>query len=206
MSELRESMWDLVYGLLSEEESQALIARIKSEPDAARLYAEVRLEADLVAQAARVEDSSVALKADDDVTTGEKTVKAMPGSARGVAGRLGTDFHRGAAWLAGVAATALAVLLACGFSWQWTSTPQLAQAFVAAAVVASQPVQAVLTCPVELRTYLVNSSGEPTDGAPANVDLRLLDSAGNPRFNKVVQTNEIGRAMCDLPGEALEPG
>ena len=51
-------MWDLVYGLLSEEESQALITRIKSEPDAARLYAEVRLEADLVAQAARIEDSS----------------------------------------------------------------------------------------------------------------------------------------------------
>src|SRR6478736_5037641 len=103
MSELRESMWDLVYGLLSEEESQALVARIKADPDAARLYAEVRLEADLVAQAARVEDSSVALKADHDVTAGEKSTKAMPTPARGASARLGADFHRGAAWLAGIA-------------------------------------------------------------------------------------------------------
>ena len=120
MSELRESMWDLVYGLLSEEESQALIAQIKSDPNAARLYAEVRLEADLVAQAARVEDSSVALKADHDVAASEKATKVMPTPARVVSFRLGANFHRGAAWLAGIAATALALLLACGLSWQRT--------------------------------------------------------------------------------------
>jgi hypothetical protein len=206
MSELRESMWDLVYGLLSEEESQALIARIKSEPDAARLYAEVRLEADLVARAARVEDSSIALKADEDAAAGQKTAKAMPTLARGGSARSGTDFHRGAAWLAGIAATALAVFLAVGFCWQRASAPQLARTLVAADVTAAQPMRAGLTCPVDLRTYLVKANGEPADGAPANVELRLLDSAGNPRFNKVVQTNEIGRATCDLPGESLEPG
>src|SRR5262245_64061231 len=132
MSELRESMWDLVYGLLSEEESQVIIARIKSEPDAARMYAEVRLEADLVAQAARVEDSSVALKADQDVTAVETSTKAMPAPARGGSARVGAELHRGAAWLAGIAATALALLLACGLSWQRTNKPQLARAFVAA--------------------------------------------------------------------------
>src|SRR4051812_18488970 len=115
--QLRESMWDLVYGLLSEEESQALIARIKSEPDTARLYAEVRLEADLVAQAARVEDSSISLKADKDATGGEEVaMKKRP--ARTVSWRAGADYHRGAAWLAGLAATALAGLLAVGLSWQ----------------------------------------------------------------------------------------
>src|SRR5262245_58827545 len=152
MSELRESIWDLVYGLLSEEESQALIARIKSDPNAARLYAEVRLEAELVAQAARVEDSSVALKADQDVTAGKKMTKAMPFPVRGASTRLRADFHRGAAWLAGIAATALALLLACGLSWQRTNKPQLARGFVAAEVFASQPMLAGLTCPVELRT------------------------------------------------------
>src|SRR5439155_15376406 len=138
MSELRESMWDLVYGLLSDEESQALIARIKSEPDAARLYAEVRLKADLVAQAARVEDSSISLKADKDAAVGEKVAKTKA-AARGVFSRSGADFHRGAAWLAGLAATALAALLAVGLSWQRTTPPQLASALVAADVLASQP-------------------------------------------------------------------
>src|SRR5438045_3525209 len=152
MSELRESMWDLVYGLLSEEESQVLIARIKSEPDAARLYAEVRLEADLVTQAARVEDSSISLKADKGAADSEVHAKATASSGRGASARLGADFHRGARWLVGLAATALAGLLAIGLSWQRTSTPQLASGLVAADVFASQPMLAGLTCPVELRT------------------------------------------------------
>src|SRR5688500_6222424 len=62
--QLREQMWDLVYGLLEADESQPLIARIKSDPQAARLYAEVRLQADLVGYAAQVEDSSVVLHAE----------------------------------------------------------------------------------------------------------------------------------------------
>src|SRR6478609_817490 len=97
--QLRESMWDLVYGLLSDEERQALVARIKSEPDAARMYSEVKLEAGLVAQAARVEDSSISLKADEETAAGQKRARAI--STRGVGGRLGADIHRGAAWLVG---------------------------------------------------------------------------------------------------------
>src|SRR5256885_16998073 len=111
MSELRESMWDLVYGLLSDEDSQALIARIKSEPDAARLYAEVRLEADLVAQAARVEDLSLVLTADPDHSpAAEKQAKPAPATSRGFPGRIGVDLHRGGTWLIGLAGTALGAL------------------------------------------------------------------------------------------------
>src|SRR5437773_4699644 len=124
MSELRESMWDLVYGLLSDEESQALIARIKSEPDAARLYAEVRLEADLVAQAARVEDSSLVLKADKDhPPSAERQTKPVAGASRPIAG------HRGGVWLAGLAATALAGLLVVGLAWPQPSARQFASKF-----------------------------------------------------------------------------
>src|SRR3954449_5717814 len=78
--QLRESMWDLVYGLLSDEESKALVARIKSDPGAARLYAECRLQADLVGQAARVEDSSLALRATEPESKaeGRKSKVAAP--------------------------------------------------------------------------------------------------------------------------------
>jgi len=176
MSELRESMWDLVYGLLSDEERQALVARIKSEPDAARLYAEVRLEADLVAQAARVEDSSVTLKADPDAV-GNQVAKKVA-LARGMIPRSRADFHRGAAWLAGFATMALAGLLAVGLSWQRTTTSPLASALVAADVFASQPLLAGLTCPVEVRTYEITQTGERAEGAAANVELRIVDRAG----------------------------
>ena len=136
MSELRESMWDLVYGLLSDEESQALIARIKSDPNAARLYAEVRLEAELVAQAARVEDSSIALKADEHGAVANQSQTKV---ARATFGRFGTDLHRGAGWLAGLAATALAALLIIGISWPRPNPRQFASGLVAAEVFASQP-------------------------------------------------------------------
>ena len=48
---LREQMWDLCYGLLTAEEVATLHKQIKSDPAAARHYAEVRLQADLVASA-----------------------------------------------------------------------------------------------------------------------------------------------------------
>ena len=87
-----------MYGLLSSDESQALIARIKSDPQAARMYSEVRLQA----------------------RSGGPSLPGR-GFALGVQGRGGgqirvakpilpaavqnTASHRGA-WLAGIAATA----------------------------------------------------------------------------------------------------
>src|SRR5438105_11023177 len=108
--QLRESMWDLVYGLLSEEESRALIARIKSDPAAARLYAEVRLQADLVGRAARVEDSAITLSHEKEgKSLPSSSIHAAPAPVRPAAARrAGDDLHRGALWLAGIAATALA--------------------------------------------------------------------------------------------------
>jgi len=53
--ELRQQLWDLVYGLLEPDEAAALKAKITSDPTVARLYAEIRLQQDLVADAARVE-------------------------------------------------------------------------------------------------------------------------------------------------------
>src|SRR6478609_9458736 len=109
--QLRELMWDLVYGLLSNEESKALIARIKSDPQAARLYAEVRLQADLVGQAARVDDSSIVLKregAEQPAAVSRPKAAAASHTAAKPAAR--DTYHRGGAWLAGIAATALAAL------------------------------------------------------------------------------------------------
>src|SRR5687768_11602411 len=69
--ELRQQLWELSYGLLDDEAAAGLRARIKSDPALARLYAEVRLQTDLVASAARVQDSSLHIGAGPDSKVGQ---------------------------------------------------------------------------------------------------------------------------------------
>jgi anti-sigma factor RsiW len=64
--ELRQQLWELSYGLLEPEAEAAVRAQIKSDPAIARLYSEVRLQADLVGAAARVQDSSMHIAAGPD--------------------------------------------------------------------------------------------------------------------------------------------
>ena len=52
--QLQQQLWDYVYGLLSDPETADLERRIGSEPVVARAYAEVRLEVELLGEAARV--------------------------------------------------------------------------------------------------------------------------------------------------------
>src|SRR5262245_21868813 len=118
--QLREQMWDLVYGLLTPEESQSLIARVKSDPQAARLYAEVRLQADLVGQAARIEDPDVVFQV-EPASQAEAPTPARRTAAAPLQRRL-----RAGQWLVGIAATALAALLAVGVYWPQPNAQQIA--------------------------------------------------------------------------------
>src|SRR5580765_1975625 len=129
--QLREQMWDLIYGLLSPEESTALIAHIKSDPQAARLYAEIQLQADLAGYASRVEDSALVLKVGEPLPQLTPARSQVGGAAKHFAsvGR-GTESRRGASWLVGIAATALAVLLAIGYFWPQPNEHLLAINFV----------------------------------------------------------------------------
>ena len=52
---LEPQLWELVYGLLTPEEAAILRRQITSDPAVARRYAEIRLQADLVASAAKIE-------------------------------------------------------------------------------------------------------------------------------------------------------
>lgn len=53
-SEIEQQLWELVYGLLSEEETRELQQRIRSDRQLARKYAEICLQADLVASASKL--------------------------------------------------------------------------------------------------------------------------------------------------------
>jgi hypothetical protein len=207
MSDIRESIWDFVYGLLSDEESQALIARIKSEPDVARMYAEVRLEADLVAEAARVQDSSVVLNADKPADPSTPAISSGSAASKSSAGQSRLPAHRIATWLAGAGATALALLLVVGLALSRTIPQQVAATLLVTDVIASQPLIAGLTCPVELRTYHVAADGEVTTPAAAtNLVVNVLDGAGKQRLSKTLTTDDAGHVTIDIPGEDLQPG
>ena len=147
---LREQMWDLCYGLLSAEEVAALHKQIKSDPAAARLYAEVRLQADLVASAAKVEDASVTLSVPDEGRKVQPAGKSRSGSGESPfkpakSGRSGkkpfAPSYRTANWLAAFAATALLALIGYGL---YAPSRQSAAALpdrIVASVYANQPLQ-----------------------------------------------------------------
>src|SRR5438874_7285569 len=196
--QLREQMWDLIYGLLSTEESQSLIAHIKSDPQAARLYAECRLQADLVGQAARVEDSSLVLRVNEPAETSKiesrKSKVKTPASAKSRPSK-SSDY-----WLAGIAAIALVVLLAAGLFWSRQNDQQLASAPFATDIEAPSSMPAGLTNKVAVRTYFVSHNGRQAHGAPIALQVRLLDAAGKETFHQDVQTGDAGWATVEIPG------
>lgn len=197
----RELMWDYVYGLLSPEENQEMVARIKSDPQLARLYAEVRLQGELVAQAAIVEDQSLHLTVD---SAKEQQEKVLPTSA--VRTAAAGEKYRSSGWLTALAASALALVLAAGFLWPRPDERLLARNFMCADVVSPSSLPAGLTNQLAVHTYRVNASGDPGEGAAATVQLRLVDRAGKQQFEKSLRTNASGQATVDIPGGVLEPG
>jgi len=195
-----ERMWDYVYGLLSEEESQEMVARIKSDPQIARLYAEVRLKGELVAQAALVEDSSLQLKAgadDQPTATRKQTASITPTS---------TFWHRRATQLIAVAACGLIVVLGTGLCWPRPNAQVLARNFVATDVIVPLALPGGLTNSLAVHTYHINPAGEAAENASTEVQLRLIDSSGKEQFQKTLRTDNSGQANVEIPGAALEPG
>jgi hypothetical protein len=199
--QIQERMWDYVYGLLSDEESQEMVARIKSDPQIARLYAEVRLKGELVAEAAIVEDSSLRLKAN---STDQAAVIARQQSTAGA--RTSPVWSERALQLISLAACGLIVIVGAGLCWPQPNERVIAQKYVAADVVAPASLPAGLTNALAVHTYHVNPAGEATENVAAEVQLRLVDSAGKEQFQKSLRTDATGQVSVELPGVALEPG
>jgi hypothetical protein len=206
--QLREQMWDLVYDLLSQEERQALIARIKSDPTAARLYSEVRLQADLVGSAARVEDTSLLFGAPGvqrpSPMKSPARVAALQPAAKGRQARGAAGMQ---SWLVGAAAAALAVLLAVGHFWPQPDIRKITSQYVAFDVTGSRSMQAGLTNKVTLRTHRLSTSGEHSKAlAPAEAQIVVRSSNGEALFERQVATRETGQETIEIPGSAVTPG
>ncbi|QDU27770.1 hypothetical protein ETAA8_28610 [Anatilimnocola aggregata] len=218
--ELRQQLWEMAYGLLDPEAEAALHTQIKSDPAIARLYAEVRLQTDLVSNAARVEDSSlnISIGPAADVATQDHRVRSKsPSRSHSKASprplATGAQYQAGSStnWLAIIGTTALLFLLGFGL-WQ----PEFLARSVTIQNTAmnSEPREAFFTTvsvPSALNEGLTNTIEVETRSTQdqafaADLDVRLVDAAGRETFRQKLSTNEKGRAEVLLPGAALRPG
>lgn len=207
---LREQMWDLCYGLLSAEEVAALHKQIKSDPSAARLYAEVRLQADLVASAAKIEDVSVTLSVPDEGRKVQPAAKKHSGPAESPfqpkPGRphrklLHSPSYRAANWLAGLAATALVALIGYGFFAPARRGASPAEDQVVAYVYGNNSLQSGLS--QTLKVVAKNRQGDP---ASAELSYQVYFKNGDLALRDMVQTDKSGVAQFHIPGPAVQPG
>jgi hypothetical protein len=228
-NELRETMWELCYDLLPAAERAALIARIKSDPQAARLYAEVRLQADLVATAAVVEDDALVvappadLPGDELHSSAEHYTAASVGSssvgspkqvsltpvprprkrdAESVpAKRASRSSRQSLHWLLATAALVLVGVMGYGLVRPLQSQHALADRYVVTEIETPALMQSGLSNKVVLKSRSVR--GESIE---AHVDLKVVDSAGKILFHEGVPTNAEGEASVEIPGKVLVPG
>jgi hypothetical protein len=196
--QLEQRMWEYVYDLLSDDEANALEAQITSEPDVARVYAEVKLQSERVAAAAKLEMEQVELQRPADREVAATTEPSMTRASRVAPA---ASLHS-VNWLVGLAAAAL--LMITGYTYLKPDSPLNPQnVALVEQKIADRHVRTVVTGPEKLQLGVTNSfSVSTTDakGTPqiANVEYRLYDSSGNLQLERSAKTDENGTLQVEL--------
>ncbi|WP_425618785.1 hypothetical protein NA78x_002501 [Anatilimnocola sp. NA78] len=213
--ELKQQLWDMAYGLLDPDVEAALRTQIKSDPAVARLYAEVRLQADLVASAARVHDSPLHISTGPtSVTKEERRPRNRPGSktySHSSTHQPTSRNNSATNWLAVAGTTALLLLL--GYALYQPSLlspvamntgaeqPALQPEAFFTKVQTTAPLTEGLTGNIEIETR-----DQQDNPRPAELDVRLVDAAGHEVFSRKVNTTAAGHSTVELPGAGLKKG
>lgn len=199
--QLEQQIWEFVYDLLSEDEAAALRRRIAAEPEVRQLYDDVRRQAALLAEAAKLELPPIRLSppgADD--TTPAADAAPMPASTAAMP--TARSARRWINWAVGLAASALLCYLGvAGFQTGWLGRPVAGRS--PEAVLVDQPVRAVLIGPQELQPALTNYVAVQTRNAAgvpvaAKVDYRWYGDDGTPVDSGQSQTDASGFTQLAL--------
>ena len=192
--ELQQHLMEFVYGLLDESQANALCERITSDPQAARAYATVKLQCDLVARAARYDTESVAWTRPDEDTSSHASVQTASRDWSANA------YRRLANWCIGVAASGLICLVASSYlvsslSSRIESTP--------VALASAKPVRVVLTGPSKLHAEASNPftiQVENQAGTPVSTTLkyRVYDAQGAVSWQDSMSTDKSGVVRFDV--------
>lgn len=185
MKELRDQLWDYVYGLLEEADAARLRARITSDRQTAREYARVKLQSELVGEAAR------ANQAERDLPS----LAERPGKAA-------ARDRSAARWavFVGSLALSLGLLLYAGASY-WSGQSVLHGPTVAERLEEferSNP-RLIVTGPDELQPDAANTyevrvetvGGEALEAAP--IEASLEDRSGQTVWRETARTDTDGK-------------
>lgn len=199
----RQQLWEYVYGLLSEKEEAEIERLVTSDPDVSRMYAEVKLETELLAKAAKLEDAPVELKRpskeETRVQPAGRNASQKRQSARGIGW---------VNWLVGLSAAALVGLL--GYNYLRPQSPINASTTATAEnKIARQHVRTVITGPAKLQRGVTNYFNVLTTdvtgtGQSSQIKYRLYDtSTGQLKLERHCLTDDEGQVQLDLPAQLV---
>ncbi len=216
--ELQQQLWDLLYGLLEPDEAAALKARITSDPEVARRYADICLQKELVADAARIEVAPLALNVPGRNVVQPQKPKSVNKSVSATR-RKSASSIRPQTWanvVVGLAALLLMGIITANL-WQrpdfatvtmttegvlqpkpFTPTSKLASASLITEVRGPQSIVPGMTNHFALLAR--TSDDQPVSAAWS---LRYVDQAGAERYAGEVETDANGQAEIVIPGSAL---
>lgn len=205
--ELEQRLWELEYGLLTDEEGAALRERISAEPDVAQSYGRIRAQLALLSHASRIEESRIALKSPSDEPAERTKPDALAPNSQPTR-RTHAYFwiRRAANWTIGVAASLLLGVLSWA-AWDRSEPADLQVAHDPPMASMSEPLEPLII-QVDTPKALSREANNPItvwtsapDGTSQSADLRFAveDSAGTEYFYKNVKTDQSGRAIVELP-------
>jgi len=203
----KQRMLEYLYGLLSEDEVAEVEEQITSDPEMARAYADARQEADLVAQAARVEAPPLQLKKGSRKGRSTDSNAPTPGEKRAPVERRRSDRPRGR--LLDVIAVAAVAVLVCvtGYTYLRPDSPvRTATREDSWKQLADEHLRMIVTGPSQLQTgapsyFTVQTTA--MDGRPvaADVEVALYTRQGKSIFDRKEKTDETGQLQIDIPAD-----
>lgn len=199
--ELEQQIWDFVYDLLPEDEAAAVRRRIAAEPDVARVHDDVRRQAALLAQAARLELPPIPLQR-PGMEDSTPVAATAPQPVSIVAKPAASTARRWANWAVGLAASALLCYLGfAGYQTGWLRQEVAGRS--PEDLLASEPVRAIVIGPQQLQPTLTNFVAVQTRNAAgvpvaAKVDYRCYEDDGTPVDSGQCQTDTSGFTQLAL--------
>ncbi|MEX1224344.1 MAG: MG2 domain-containing protein, partial [Pirellulales bacterium] len=182
---LRQRLTEFIYGLLPDEETAALNERIASDPKVARIYAEVKLDTDLFAKAARLEEKQLP----------RKMRLARPAAGVPTSGALAgmTAGH----WVLALAAAVLIAVTLGGWAYQEATEQSIAD----------KHLHLVVSGPARLKQGIDNQfqiSTRTVDGDPVAADLEytIASAAGEELYSNLQENNPL-KLVRDDRGDAI---
>ncbi len=221
---LEQQLWELVYELLPDDQAREVCDMIAADPDVARLYAEVKLRSELVAEASRMPTSPVPLPVPKRSNEpGDTPVASKPDGPRKPSSAAPDDVQEDAVgvattavkvkpWLATTlryGASLAAVLLVgfVGFAYLKPQSPLRSAAFQADQQQwTERPVRTMLLAPNRLQSqpsnYLTVMTRSLADRASSTpITYRLYGEDGRVLLDARAQTDAAGILQIETPGE-----